>query len=232
MTDQQTSRMNITEALDRLLAILPTGDSPLPSQRLVKTWVPDVAEAADAVRDILANPRSDAVTARDEPSTVEALKRDHPERLALADALGDMLQYEYPDKYAMGFALLSRLAAQGVVVREARAASASVPPLHTDDAGSPLGSTTEGTSFGPKPAGDVSGELGLRDASLASAIVTESVTSTVPPLDVERLARAMNAVGLGMPYHDADPVSAEDAGRVLAAYAAETPKQGRGDESR
>lgn len=55
----------------------------------------------------------------------QAMQREHPERLILADALGDMLQYEYPDKYAMAFGLLSRLSAQGVSV--ARSAPQSEP---------------------------------------------------------------------------------------------------------
>ena len=46
----------------------------------------------------------------------ERLAQDSPERLVLADALGEMQAYRYEDKYAMAFALLSRLAAQGIVV--------------------------------------------------------------------------------------------------------------------
>jgi hypothetical protein len=59
----------------------------------------------------------------------QAMKRDHPERLILADAMGDLMQYEHEDKYAAAFGLLSRLTAHGVTLAEARATPLSLDVL-------------------------------------------------------------------------------------------------------
>lgn len=70
----------------------------------------------------------------------QALQRDHPERLILADALGDLLTYEHADKYEAAFGLLSRISASGVVIRmrdeaEAAAGEAAPPRLDVDALG-------------------------------------------------------------------------------------------------
>jgi len=54
-------------------------------------------------------------------------------------------------------------------------------------------------------------EMTNRDFKLARFITV--------PLDVERLWRAMESAGLGMPYYDADPIQRKDAERVVAEYA-------------
>ena len=44
------------------------------------------------------------------------------------------------------------------------------------------------------------------------------LTAPGPRHDAARLARAMNAAGLGVPVFDADPIEVEDAERVIAEY--------------
>ena len=72
--------------------------------------------------------------------------------------------------------------------------------------------------------------LGFSEEEANEAILAIEAEARAPALDVEALKEAMIEAGLGVPYHDADPIEREHAEEVAYLYAARLTAAGEQTE--